>query len=70
MSNLSTWLRKKKSIPEIDFLDKMGKKDLFTDEAIANQFARRLKTRALEILMAACEREIMEREENIETPTR
>ena len=53
-SKLSQWLKKEKGIPEIDFIDNTGTKDLFSTQAIANEFVSRLPIDAAESLYKAC----------------
>jgi len=53
-SKISEWLKKKKGIPEFDFLEKTGTKDLFSTQAIANEFISRLPIDAAELLYKAC----------------
>jgi len=53
-SKLSQWLKKEKGLPEIDFLEKTGTKDLFSTQAIANEFVSRLPIDAAELLYKAC----------------
>jgi len=47
-------LKKNKGIPEIDFLEKTGTKDLFSTQSIANEFISRLPIDAAELLYKAC----------------